>query len=418
MPLPLPADEGRRRRTWLDVPNASRARTVAAMDAALGAGAGEDWDRLLDRAHQVWQVTRGPFLESPLDGPRDLVRLARRTSDVRTVAPWSTLRGLGRSHLRDPRLRMLLDRYATYTGSDPRRAPAALAVVPYVEQTFGALVRARRPRVGWRTRCTSGRCCAASTCGPAPTVTGVVVEGGRAAGVGLADGERLAADVVVANADATHLYGDLVPAHGGGLGPPPAGPRDAVAVRLRAAAGAARPHARAGPPHRAVPGRDYDAEFDAVFGRDARPVEDPTRLRQRAGRPGAAAGRGTRRGSSWSTRRGTAPAPGASTGARRASPRRTPTGCSTVLAGRGLDVRDRVLWREVRTPGRPRAATRSPGGAIYGTSSNGARAAFLRPANRSPVPGLFLVGGSAHPGGGLPLVGLSAAIVADLVGPA
>jgi phytoene dehydrogenase-like protein len=62
--------------------------------------------------------------------------------------------------------------------------------------------------------------------------------------------------------------------------------------------------------------------------------------------------------------------------------------------------------------------TRSTGGAIYGSSSNGARSAFLRPANRSPVPGLFLVGGSSHPGGGLPLVGLSAAIVADLIGKA
>ena len=50
--------------------------------------------------------------------------------------------------------------------------------------------------------------------------------------------------------------------------------------------------------------------------------------------------------------------------------------------------------------------------------SGGPRSAFLRPTNRSPVPGLFLVGGSAHPGGGLPLVTLSAKIVADLVGPA
>jgi phytoene dehydrogenase-like protein len=40
----------------------------------------------------------------------------------------------------------------------------------------------------------------------------------------------------------------------------------------------------------------------------------------------------------------------------------------------------------------------------------------MRAANRSPVPGLFLVGGSAHPGGGLPLVGLSAAIVAEQIG--
>jgi phytoene dehydrogenase-like protein len=82
-------------------------------------------------------------------------------------------------------------------------------------------------------------------------------------------------------------------------------------------------------------------------------------------------------------------------------------------------VRDRVRARAVRTPADLERVTGSVGGSIYGTSSNGARAAFLRPANASPaVPGLFLVGGSAHPGGGLPLVTLSAEIVARLVGPA
>ena len=55
---------------------------------------------------------------------------------------------------------MMLDRYATYSGSDPRRAPAALVVVPYIEQTFGAwhigggvaeLARATYERCGrWR----------------------------------------------------------------------------------------------------------------------------------------------------------------------------------------------------------------------------------------------------------------------------
>ena len=43
---------------------------------------------------------------------------------------------------------------------------------------------------------------------------------------------------------------------------------------------------------------------------------------------------------------------------------------------------------------------------------------MLRPANRGPVDGLFLVGGSAHPGGGLPMVALSAQIVATEIGPA
>ena len=58
---------------------------------------------------------------------------------------------------------------------------------------------------------------------------------------------------------------------------------------------------------------------------------------------------------------------------------------------------------------------RARGGAIYGTSSSGRRAAFLRPGNRGPRRGLYLVGGSSHPGGGLPLVARSGAIVARMV---
>ena len=47
------------------------------------------------------------------------------------------------------RLRTFLDRYATYTGSDPRRAPAALAAVPYAEQAFGGwYVRGGLHRLG------------------------------------------------------------------------------------------------------------------------------------------------------------------------------------------------------------------------------------------------------------------------------
>ena len=87
-----------------------------------------------------------------------------------------------------------------------------------------------------------------------------------------------------------------------------------------------------------------------------------------------------------------------------------------LLAARGLDVRDRIMFAEHRSPADLERATASPGGAIYGGSSNSRRAAFLRPANRSPVPGLYLVGGSAHPGGGLPMVLMSAAITAEMIG--
>jgi phytoene dehydrogenase-like protein len=88
-----------------------------------------------------------------------------------------------------------------------------------------------------------------------------------------------------------------------------------------------------------------------------------------------------------------------------------------TLATRGVDVRDRVVLREVLTPADLETRTLTPGGAIYGTPSHGPRG-LLRPTNRGPVDGLYLVGGSVHPGGGLPLVALSAEIVATTIGPA
>jgi phytoene dehydrogenase-like protein len=81
-----------------------------------------------------------------------------------------------------------------------------------------------------------------------------------------------------------------------------------------------------------------------------------------------------------------------------------------VLARRGLDVRDRLEFLETRTPADLAGATAAPGGSIYGTAGS-----LLRPANRGPVGGLYLVGGSVHPGGGLPMVTLSAQIVADQI---
>ena len=79
-------------------------------------------------------------------------------------------------------------------------------------------------------------------------------------------------------------------------------------------------------------------------------------------------------------------------------------------------MRDRLESLTIRTPADLEAAVMAPGGAIYGTSSNGARAAFMRAKNRSPLKGLYLVGGSAHPGGGLPLVGISGDLVTEAIG--
>jgi phytoene desaturase len=318
---------------------------------------------------------------------------------------------------------MLLDRYATYTGSDPRRAPAALVTVPYVEQTFGSwyvrgglhvLGEALAERVlerGVQVR-------------TGADVVRVVVESGRAVGVQLADGEHVAADIVVSDADAAHLYCDLLP------GNEAAGARRALARTTPSSSGfvmllALRGRTPEQAHHTVLFPSDYDREFDAVFGTGehrGRPcaVDDPAVY---ISAPDEPASRPDDNHEAWVVL----------VNAPRHSPDDPARGIDwdapglpqsyadrllQVMADRGVDVRDRLLWRELRTPADLQRTTRSVGGSIYGSSSNGARAAFLRPSNRSPVPGLFLVGGSAHPGGGLALVGMSAAIVAQQIGPA
>ncbi|HYN75637.1 MAG TPA: phytoene desaturase family protein [Candidatus Limnocylindria bacterium] len=403
--------------TELDLPDADRRAVARAFDEALGIGAGDDWLRFLAHAGRIWQATRGPFLTSPLEGPIDLLRQSTRLRDLHTIAPWRTLDAMGRRYLRDPRLRQFLWRYATYTGSDPRRAPAALAVVPYVEQTFGAhYVRGGLRRLG---EALYERCLERGVTFRFDTdVAEVLVERGRAVGVRLGDDERLSADHVVCNADAAEVYGRLVTDESGDPGRArlrKATPSLAGFVLLLALDGRT-PGLRH---HTVLFPEDYAAEFDAIFAKVPHPVDDPTvyiaapddpALRPdddteawfvlvNAPRHDPAAARG--RGVDWEE-------PGlAEDYADRVL---------AVMADRGLDVRDRVRWRVVRTPADLERDTRAPGGSIYGTSSNGARSAFLRAANRSPVPGLYLAGGSAHPGGGLPLVGLSAELVADLIG--
>ncbi|HST86227.1 MAG TPA: phytoene desaturase family protein [Kineosporiaceae bacterium] len=405
----------------LDIPNAAPYLVAQAWDEALGDGAGADWTAFMAHAARVWDVTRGPFLEAPLAGARTLLGLSRNLGDVRTVAPWLSLRGLGRRYLKHPQQRMFLDRYATYTGSDPRAAPAALASVPYVEQAFGAwYVPGGLYRLGealaQRTRDVG------VTIRTETTVDRVLISGNRVDGVRLADGERLAADTVVANADAQHLYRDLLPGTEGAPGrkllrkATPSLSGFVLLLALRGRTPGLRHHTVLFP-------ADYDAEFDHVFGTGSRrgkpaPVPDPAIY---ISAPDDPALRPDDAHEAWFVL----------VNAPRHDPRDTGRGVDWDAAGlaekyadrilelmaqRGLDVRDRLLWRQVRTPADLERETHSVGGSIYGSSSNGARAAFLRPANRSAVDGLFLVGGSSHPGGGLPLVGMSAAIVAELIG--
>ena len=80
------------------------------------------------------------------------------------------------------------------------------------------------------------------------------------------------------------------------------------------------------------------------------------------------------------------------------------------------DISDYIQTEEYLDPTTIDAKTASYTGSLYGTSSNSKFAAFLRHPNKSKdINGLYFVGGSVHPGGGIPLCLRSAKIVSDLI---
>jgi phytoene dehydrogenase-like protein len=163
----------------------------------------------------------------------------------------------------------------------------------------------------------------------------------------------------------------------------------------------------------------YDDEFDAVFGDPGRPVDDPVLyLNVPTDRTAAPDGHEAMYVLANAPRHATAPGRGTFDWTRPDAADDYADSVLDLLAARGIDVRDRLLFRELRTPADLETQTLSPGGAIYGRVQHGALSTLRRPANRSRTRGLFLVGGSTHPGGGLPLVAMSAQLVAGSIGPA
>ena len=343
-------------------------------------GAGADWTRFLGTCAGMWRAAL-PFLTGPPPWPPRLRAEPRPDPrDLVRVRPWQTVRGLARAHARDPRLRLVIERFATYAGADPRRAPAALAVAGYVEHAFGAW----HPRGGMYTLVEALTRRLEALGGELrlrTPVERVLVTDGRARGVMTAAG-AVPADAVVTNVDA------------------PPGRREpslsgfALMLGLRGRTPGLVHHSIAF-------AADYDAEFDDVFARRV-PVADPTVYvcAPAATEPAA--------DEAWFVLVN-APAVGDRADWRAYEER---------LIDR-LGVRERVLARARRTPGDLERETGAPAGAIYGAAPHGRLATLRRPGPTvRGARGLWRVSGSAHPGGGLPLVALGAANVARAIGPA
>lgn len=402
--------------TAVSLPNTSRSGVIEALDAAFGPGSGERWSEVMLRGRQVWEVTRRPLLEDTF-GPaaralgQDPYPAMVRRGLFRRGAP--TLAEVGARELGDPRAAALLGSHALAYGFDPRTAPAAATVLPYVEQAFGVwYVRGGGLRA--LADAVYERCLARKVefrFGAA--VTEVLEKDGRAGGVELSDGTRFEAEAVVAAAPLRALYEEeVVPRTYQDEWPEP-GPADepgrfTVHLALRGGRPAGTAHRTVVHPARPEPGLDwvFGPHRGDLPGADALTVtvlrpDDPALRPDDAHEP--------------VTVTATAPPQGAVDW--------TAPGVAEEFAGRLVaaaeaavpGLREREVWRVARTPADTERETGAPGGSVPRPVLAGADGAHLRAPNRGPVKGLWFAGGWAHPGGGLPHAGMSGAIVADLI---
>lgn len=404
------------RHAWRDRPGrldlfADRERSTQAIGEFAGAAEARRFQAFCAQARRVYDRLEGPYIRSERPtlaslagdlGPGGLAVLAG-------LGPFASLwRSLGR-HFHDARLRQLFARYATYCGASPWEAPATLMLITQVEldgvwsvdgglhALAGAVARlaeARGARLHYGQRCRR-----------------ILQRDGRACGVELADGRVLAADSVVFNGDAAALAAGL-------LGPD-------VQPAVRATPRAARslsaltwsahvktagdfPLAR----HNVFFDDDYRSEFDDIF-RRRRVPERGTVYVCAQDRLDGAAGDARPAGAERLLLLVNAPADGD----RRPFDDTETDPCEQrslhLLARSGL-VLQWTRPQVVRTtPADFERLFPGTGGALYGPATHGWMASFRRGAASTALPGLYLAGGSVHPGPGVPMAAMSGRLAAE-----
>jgi 1-hydroxycarotenoid 3,4-desaturase len=386
------------------------ARSAGEISRVIGTRAAEQYGRFRRHAAVIYRAVERPFMRSPLPShPLGFV-WQNRITDVQALCHFFD----------DERLRMLFARYATYSGADPFSAPATLSVIPHVELAFGVqAVQGGMYRVA--EALTELVLRLGGTVRTQAEVERIELDAqeSRVLSVEVA-GERLPADCVIVNTDVAQLHARLLSGtrRGARLGKQV----DALPPSLSAYLNLCVATDAGDLPllhHNVFFSSDYRREF-AELG--SRPPTDPTvylcnpdfsQATQRwfflTNAPSLPiSGDG---GWQWTAER------------RRECRQRV----IDKLGRHGIDFTSRVVGpsgsggsqtgAEVDVTPRDFADLfPCSRGALYGAAASSRMAAFKRPPNRVPgIANLFCVGGSTHPGAGVPMVMLSAQIVCGLV---
>jgi phytoene desaturase len=400
---------------------------VPEMSAALdrqfpGTGAGEGYARFLSFARRMYRLSEKVFFYKDVGSAFDLMRgVPMRDQgllrDVLAMRIHSTVGATAHGMIAEPHVRQLVEHYLQYVGSSPFLAPAILSLIAAAQSDGGCWYPMGGTRMVARTLERLGRERGVEFVTGAQ-VARVEQDNGKATGVLLEDGRRFAADAVVSNMDVQRTNARL-------LGTPAGQAERARIARKYTPAcsgvvlylGLSRRYEHLAH-HNFLFSGDSAEEFGDIYRRGI-PARDPTLYVAAPSRsdPSQAPEGGealyvlvhtpyTRPGQDWGGERDAA--------AMMAAYK--PVVMAKLKRFGMEDIERHVVVDRFLHPGMIDSWYQAEGGAIYGLASHGRLHGGFKPRNRSPIlKGLYLTGGSANPGPGVPMVLMSGVTAARAV---
>lgn len=389
--------------------HADRMTSADAVGRLAGAKEAKGYLAFCQRTEEVFQSLNASFIENPSPSPIGLARDAGLSGLVALarIKPFTALSKVIEGYFRDPRLRQLFGRYATYCGSSPFEAPGPLMLIAHVEQTGVWLVHGGMIRIAEALeRLARDR---GVTFSHGSDVAEILVKDGAATGVRLGSGEIIEADAVVFNGDPAALFTGLLGDEVRPAAPPWTPKQRSLSALTWSLKGKVDGFQLSR--HTVFFSQDYRREFADILDRGRVP-DDPT-IYVCAQDRNASAGGDAPSGEERLLLLVNAPAlekPLSETEVASCEKR-----VMERLARAGLNLSVPKGQRVVTTPTGFATLFPGSGGALYGRASHGWAASFQRPGARTPIRGLYLAGGAVHPGPGIPMAALSGSHAAQAV---